>query len=326
MTTTDPTSARRTTLPGPPPVDPDSLPPGDVRVDTTPRPVPGVPGRYELVISDAYRIFYAFGGITMAAAVRAATLEVARSDLELISADATYCQAVPCGPVAVQVDVLRQGRNGSQALVRLWALDPADPDPTGPVGSDLVLTAVYGHPAESPFGFLGEPPPDVGGPDDYRPRSVEKGSPFERIPYHRQNEFRPAAGFATLGAVMPPSVPRTASWFRFRSSPFDETGRWDPALLCAPGDILGPAAHAGVGTEAGFFLVVSMTINLHFLGDARSEWLLQDTVAHVAADGYCSGTARLFDEDRTLVAVATQLARLQPLAPTVGEAVGDGEA
>ena len=316
----------RTTLPGPPQIDPDTLAPGDVMADTTPRPVPGILGRYELTISDNYRIFYAFGGITMAAALRAATTELDRPDLEPVVADSTYCQAIPCGPVAVQVEVLRQGRNGSQALVRMWALDPADPDPTGEVRSDLVLTVVYGNRDESPYGFLGEPRPDVGGPDDYRPRDVEKGSPFERIPYHRQNEFRPAKGFATLGAVSPPAEPRTASWFRFRSSPMDGTGRWDPALLCAPGDILGPAAHAGLGTEIGFFLVVSMSITMHFVADARSDWLLQDTVAHVAADGFCSGTARLFDEHGTLVAVATQLAKLSPLPAMFGEAAGEGEA
>ena len=160
----------RTTLPGPPQIDPDTLAPGDVMADTTPRPVPGIPGRYELTISDNYRIFYAFGGITMAAALRAATTELDRPDLEPVVADSTYCQAIPCGPVAVQVEVLRQGRNGSQALVRMWALDPADPDPTGEVRSDLVLTVVYGNRDESPYGFVGEPRPDVGGPDDYRPR------------------------------------------------------------------------------------------------------------------------------------------------------------
>ena len=63
MTTSDTAPA---TLPGPPQIDPDTLPPGDVLADTAPRPVPGVPGRYELTISDNYRIFYAFGGITMA--------------------------------------------------------------------------------------------------------------------------------------------------------------------------------------------------------------------------------------------------------------------
>jgi hypothetical protein len=35
----------------------------------------------------------------------------------------------------------------------------------------------------------------------------------------------------------------------------------------------------------------------------------------VAADGYATGTAELWDEDRRLVAIATQCARLQPVAP-----------
>ena len=57
----------------------------------------------------------------------------------------------------------------------------------------------------------------------------------------------------------------------WRLARVEPTGRWDPALLCAPGDILGPAAHAGLGTEIGFFLVVSMSITMHFVADARSD-------------------------------------------------------
>jgi acyl-CoA thioesterase len=311
--TPEATPPLRRPLPGPPMVDPDTVPPGDVRRDTTPQPVEGVDGRYEFHLSDAWRIFYAFGGITMASAIRAAVVAVDREDLHIITADATFAQAIPCGPVAAQVEVLRQGRTGAQALVRMWALDPEQPDPAGPVGSDLVVTCVFGNRSDSSFTFIGAVPPDVAGPDDCVPRSVEVDSPFSKIPYHRQNEFRPAFGVGRLGDVLPPSEPRTASWFRFKSSPFDDTGRWEPALLAAPGDILGPAAHAGVGTQAGFFLVISLQISMHFVGDARTEWLLQHTRAHLAAEGYCSGTAELWDQDRNLVAIATQLARLQPL-------------
>ena len=108
--------------------------PGDILRDTHPEPVAGIEGRYCSVIPDAWRIFYAFGGSTMATALRAASAEVGRDDLQLVSTDATFCQAVPCGPVAAQVEVLRNGRSAAQALVRLWALDPDDPDPDGAGG------------------------------------------------------------------------------------------------------------------------------------------------------------------------------------------------
>jgi hypothetical protein len=35
--------------------------------------------------------------------------------------------------------------------------------------------------------------------------------------------------------------------------------------------------------------------------------------AHVAGDGYATGTAELWDQDRRLVAIATQCAKIQPL-------------
>ncbi len=297
---------------------PSTVPPGDILRDTTPHPVPGLPGRFTTTIPEAWRVMYAFGGTTMATALRAATVAVARDDLHLVSADATFCAAVPCGPVGVHVEVLRQGRSGAQALVRLWALapeaDPADPDHA--VGSDLVLTCVFGRRDESRLEFMGAEPPAVADPEDCPPRPPVEDSPFAGIPYHQQTDFRPAQGFAMWdqGGV-PPAEPRTASWFRFLNPPLRPDGTWEPGVLAVPGDVLGPAVHAGIGSAAGFFLVISLQISLQVVADVRSEWLLQHTRAHVAADGYATGTAELWDADRSLVAVATQCARLQPLQP-----------
>jgi acyl-CoA thioesterase len=82
-----------------------------------------------------------------------------------------------------------------------------------------------------------------------------------------------------------------------------------------PADVLGSAVHAGIGSSAGFFLVVSLQISLQLVADARTDWLLQHTRAHVADQGFSTGTAELWGEDGTLVAIATQCARLQPLTP-----------
>jgi acyl-CoA thioesterase len=289
-----------------------SIPAGDILRDTLPSPVEGMDGRFASTIPEAWRIFYAFGGATMATALRAATEAVGRDDLHLLSADATFCQAVPCGPVAAQVEVLRQGRTAAQALVRLWALDPIDPDPAGPVGNDLVVTCVFGDRSASRFEFVGVAAPEVPGPDDCVTREHEPDSPFAAVPYHAQTEFR-LVGDHRFDADTPAGEPRSSSWFRFRTSPRRDDGRWEPAVLALPGDILGPAVHAGAGGAAGTFLVISLQISLQIVADVRSEWLLQHTRAHIAADGYTSGTAALFDEDRALVAIATQCAKVQPI-------------
>jgi acyl-CoA thioesterase len=94
------------------------------------------------------------------------------------------------------------------------------------------------------------------------------------------------------------------------------SGVWEPGVVAVPGDVLGPAVGAGIGTSRGLFLILSLQIGLRFVDEVRTEWVLQHTRAQTAADGYASGTAELWDEDRRLVALAHQIAKIQPFAPT----------
>jgi len=293
-----------------------AIEPGDILRDTTPHPVDGVDGRYTAVIPEAWRIFYAFGGATMATALRVAEAAVAREDLHLVSSEATFCQAIPCGPVGASAEVIRQGRSAAQVLVRLWALDPEAPDPAGPERSDLLVMCVFGTTDQSPVEFVGAVAPDVPGPlecDD--PRRVAEDSPFNNIPYHAQTEFRFTDRTIRWGEDHPPSDPVSSSWFRFKRPPFRADGTWEPAALALPGDILGPAVNAGAGGGVSPFLVVSLQIGLQIVGEVRSEWLLAHTRSQIAGRGYASGTAELYDEDRRLVAIATQCAKIQPMKP-----------
>jgi acyl-CoA thioesterase len=295
----------------------EEIPPGDILADITPTPVEGIPGRYVGHIPEAWRVIYAFGGTTMAATIRAAVVELAREDLVPVGAESTFCQAVPCGPIGLQVEVLRQGRNGAQALVRLWALDPADPDPRGLLGNDVVTAVVLGRRKESSLEIVADPAPDVPDPGDCRSREDDEASPFRLIPYHRQTDFR-MIGRRTFAGPTPPGEPVTDSWFRFEVSPCREDGNWEPAALAVPGDILGAAVHAGLGTESGYFFVVSLQIGLKFVADLSSEWVLQHTRAHSASAGYASGISEIYDLDRNLVAIATQTALLRPFSTDPG--------
>lgn len=288
------------------------IPPGDVLRDTTPRPVPGMPGRYEAFVPEAWRVMYAFGGVTMAATIRAAVVEACRDDLVPVGAESTFCKAVPCGPMALQVEMLRSGRSGAQALVRLWALDPSHPDPSGPVGNDIVTAVVLGARRPTDLELPDPPAPVVPDPLDCPPRVDSESSPFRVIPYHRQTDFRMAVGEFAPGTPVPPGDPRTVSWFRFNTSPMRPYGTWEPAVMAVPGDILGAAVHSGIGSQAGFFFVISLQIGLKFVAEMRTEWMLQHTVAHSARSGYASGTSELYDQDRRLVAIATQTALLRP--------------
>lgn len=290
---------------------------GDILRDTTPHPVDGVDGRYGAFLPEAWRIFYAFGGATMAIALRVAEAAVARDDLRLVSSEATFCQAIPVGPIAASAEIIRQGRSAAQVLVRLWALDPASPDPTGRERSDLIVMCVFGVSAPTPFEFVGSVAPDVADPLDCRdPRTIDADSPFRDIPYHAQTEFRFADGSAQPWSPdRAPTEPESASWFRFRQTPFRADGTWEPSALALPGDILGPAVQAGAGGAVGLFMVISLQIGLQIVGEVRSDWLLQHTRSQIARNGYSSGTAELYGEDRQLVAIATQCAKIQPMKP-----------
>lgn len=287
---------------------------GNIVADITPVPLPGDSHRFLTTIPDAWRIFYAFGGATMAAAIRAATVAVDRPDLHMVSCDATFCQAIPTGPVISEVEILRQGRTAAQVLVYMWAVDPTDPDFDGPRRSDLVLTCVFGQHTVSPVSFAGTTMPETVAPEDCEtPRNIDPDSPFANLPYHQQVEMRFMHAGLAFDRDFEPTDPHAMSWYRFRERPDRGDGIWDPAALALPGDVLGPAVHAGAGGRVGHFLVISLQISMQFMNPVQGEWLLQDTRAHIAGDGYATGTATLWGETGELAAIATQCARLQPI-------------
>jgi acyl-coenzyme A thioesterase PaaI-like protein len=289
------------------------LPDGDIARDTVPTPVAGLEGRYEATIPEAWKVFYAFGGVTMALAIRTAEAALGRPELGIVTVQATFCQAVPCGPVAMAAEVLRSGRKGAQVQVRLWATE----DSTGPVEPDLVVTVVFGlADPTSPHRLVGATfPSDAPGPEASRLRvDVRPDNPFAEIPYHRQTDWRQAIGHAPWDSGFAAGEdPRAVSWFRFLRPPLRADGTWEPATLAVPGDILAPAVVEGLGRMDGWFFVITLQLSMQFFAPMRGEFLCQHTRAHHAGDGFATGVAELWREDRTLVAIATQSAMLQPM-------------
>src|SRR5450432_1926206 len=94
--------------------------PGDLLRDTSLAPDGDREGRYVGTIPEAWRVVYAFGGVTMTASLRAMEAHLARPDLPLVTANAIFCAPVPCGPVAVDVEVLRNGRTAAQVGSNLF--------------------------------------------------------------------------------------------------------------------------------------------------------------------------------------------------------------
>ena len=126
----------------------EEVPPGDFAVDTAVWPDPTVTGRYHANLSEAWKVFYAFGGCSMAVALRAAQHAVGRPDLTPRLASAVFAAPVKCGPLVVDTEVLRVGRAVAQATAKLRSAGAA----TG--STDMHLTAVFGRELESSATFV----------------------------------------------------------------------------------------------------------------------------------------------------------------------------
>lgn len=295
---------------------------GDLLRDTRPEPISG--SRYRIVISPAWRVVYAFGGVTMAAALRVAGEHLGRGDLEMVSAQATFCRAIPCGTVVADVEILRNGRKGAQVQVRLTAVDsdPGEPGagssgPRSDPEADLVVMVVFARRDPGGPRLLGTAfPEDAPAPIDSRERpAAPPGTLFADIAYHHQTEWRQAVGRLPWDAEAGPGEPRSVSWFRFRRPPVGDDGVWAPWSLAVPGDILGPAVTEGLGRRDGFSLVITLQLSVQFVSPMRGTWLAQHTRANHVGGGVATGVAELWSERRELVAIATQCAMLQPFVP-----------
>jgi acyl-CoA thioesterase len=286
--------------------------PGDLLADVDVRPDPARPGRWRAELPPAWNVFYVFGGVTMATALRAAERALGREDLVPLGAHATFCAPVPAGAVVVDTEVLRPGRSAAQvaADVRIGDGELA-----------LRLTATFGQRHEAPVAYTGiDFPAGVLAPEasPERPASRAPDDPFPPINFHEQTDWRPAMeGVRFFDPDAPPGPARFASWFRLRTEARRADGTWDPVALCVPGDMLGPAVARPLGGVARSrpFLILSLDIDLQFVADTDAEWILQHVVVQHAGDGYALGTTELWDDRRRLVALATQRARLRPFAP-----------
>ena len=302
--------------------DREGIEPADLLRDIDVQPVADVDARYELDIPPDWNVFYTFGGVTMAAALRAAERAIDRPDLTPLTAHAIYCAPIQAGAVEIDVDVMRNGRTAAQASVDLRQ--------KGHEGVDVRLLTTFGQRFDSPLEYHGlEFPDDVLPPEAVAGRpsideiAMDEDNPFARINYHQQTEWRPALeGWDWTDGWREPGDGRAASWFRLRKEPRLPDGRIDPVSLCVPADSVGSAVGRAVGHLLGGqpFLILSLEIDLQIFAETSSAWLLQNVTAQHAADSYAYGTTEIWDLDHRLIAIATQRARLRPIA--TGETVG----
>ncbi len=270
--------------------------PGDLRDDTSVSAVPGAPGRYVASLSDRWSYLFPSGGVLMTLALRAIAAELDHPDLRPVGAHATFCSALPAGPVTIEVTVLRRGRRASQARAALRAL--------GAAVLGLEVTATFGVNRElSAFDVAAPERPGVPWVDAC---PALEGAEVALPAFYRNFAVRLAHGELWWQNAWTPGEPMTARWFRYRRPQVGADGALDPLAIPPIADTMASAFHRAVGSHDPPVYAPSLDLTVHFLEPAAPGWLLVVSRCRRARAGYVTGDAEIWTEDGRLVAVCGQ--------------------
>ena len=249
------------------------------------------------------------GGIVTALALRAMADTLDHPEQTLRTLHTAFVAQVACGPVEVDVELLRAGRSMSHLRAEVRNVGAS---------RGHLTTAIFGSPRAG-FDFTDlEPPVGVPVPADcpsFRdPPPVDFELDFEPMPFWEELvEGRPALGHPPWEDYVPDRAER-AMWYRFDDPPFRDDGTIDPLAVVVLADTMPGAVGEMVGptTDRGWF-APSVDLTVHLLDDCRSPWVLAHNRARYAGDGYASADMALWDcgpdgaDAPRLVAYATQL-------------------
>ncbi len=252
---------------------------------------------------------FMFGGVGMAAAIAAMERTCARP---VIWATAQYLSyARPPSVVDLDVRVSVQGRHTSQARVIAHVGD----------AEILTVNAALGARPDAARRQWAQAP-DVPPPQDC-PQSERWDPAAEDL--HSRVEVRIAnvaqVGGEHTGSAHPDGgAPggRLVLWIRPRGG-----GPIDSTLLAIAADHVPSAIGAALGRNAGGN---SLDNTIRILGPVQTDWVLCDTTIVGTAGGVAHGAMRLFAQDGTLMATASQsmIVRMREGRdpPSVAEASG----
>jgi acyl-CoA thioesterase len=266
---------------------------------------PAAPGRFKANIADRWMLSVVpQGGVVAAIAARAMGALLGDPNQALRSMSVVFAGQVACGPVEVDVQLLRRGRSMSQLLATVR-------NPGAAAG--LTAIAVFGAPRRG-FTFTDLELPEVEGPEGLRSYRdpVPEGVDFEfdgppmRF-WEEILECRPANRRAPW-EPFEPGASECVTWYRLDDPPVLDDGNLDPVASIVMCDTMPGAVDQKVGPDSGRWFGPSADFTIHLLGPARPGWLLAQNRARHAGDGYASVDLALWDPvDRTLVAYATQV-------------------
>lgn len=227
---------------------------------------------------------FMFGGVGLACAVEAARRAAGR---ELIWATAQYLSyARPGSIVEVDVRLPVQGHNVTQAVINLHCGDEVIISATAALGER------QGHPSHQWFDL-----PAVPQPEDcieWLAWNHQAGTLMRRL------ELRVPPGSAALAPRdgVPDPTGRMQMWMRPRDgSPIDAT------MLALFGDFVPTGTGVALGLDGGGN---SLDNTLRLRAVVPTDWVLCDIQMSSADRGFAHGHLRLFAQDGTLMATASQ--------------------
>lgn len=232
---------------------------------------------------------FLFGGVGLASAIRALELS---HDRPLIWATAQYLSfATPGETVSVDVRAATEGKNITQARV------------LGHVGEREIYTvnaAVGSRGKDLDHQWLTMP--DVPPPEDcealprFRPKVGDEPDDLQqrmntRVAMGRYGRKRSEGGLSEDGRVI--------LWSR----PMDDATPIDATMLAVIADFVPGATGHALGMQAG---ANSLDNTIRIRKIVPTDWVCADIRVQGIHDGFVHGEARLFAQDGTLMAVASQ--------------------
>lgn len=234
----------------------------------------------------------AYGGLVAALLVRAMEHELA-DGLRLARITTAFCAPLLPGPIEIEVEVVRAGRNVSTLAARLRG----GGSDGGPVVAIAQATASRAR--EHPMTLVAPMPP-MPSVD-----AVSDGPEEHYIPvFAKRFSFRQCIGPRPFSGEGPGTV---GGWCRL-----NEDGPIDGPLLVALLDAWPPAA---VGLSPGWCPVASLEMSVEFEASApiaAGTWLFYQARCERIGDGLADERSTLHAADGTRLASAQQLIALLP--------------
>lgn len=277
--------------------------------ETRVRPDPERPGRYLAEISDAWAApLHPSGGMAGALALRAMQVESPHPEHRLRTMTTLFVSPVQHGALEIDVELLRPGRRMSHLRATLRNAGSSE------VGH--ITTAAFGEAREG-VAFSAATAPEVGPPESYPgPAEPPPGVPAFRAAFFERTEMRRVRLHHSFEEGWQGGRAEATRWIRYRETPRRPDGALDPFALPGLADTMPAAISQYMGPGHPFFHAPSVDLTMHFFAETHGDWLLTHTRANWAGDGYASAQIDLWDEERRLLAHATQVMLLRFPDPT----------